>query len=234
MATTVRDLIRSSLRLIGTYAAGETPQASEEQDALSVLNELIDTWSAHNLLIYEVKRSLYPTVAGQQSYDWGPTGDWITTSTNQVGSLSCMQSSNLEVKMVEYSLGDWQDQTVKSTSSTLPTNYYVEQAWPDRSISLWPIPATAGQVALYYRNSIGEFASLDDAVVLPNGYRQAIRFNLALLLAPEYGKGVDPVVAETARSTLAAIKRMNNGFEFMRSDFGIPTTGGTFNIYSGY
>ena len=41
--TTALDLITGALRKINVLAAGEVPQASEQQDALAVLNDLLDT-----------------------------------------------------------------------------------------------------------------------------------------------------------------------------------------------
>lgn len=229
MTTTVRDLIRSSLRLIGAYASGETPQASEEQDALDTLNGLVDTWSALNLMIYNTKREVFTTSSGVQAYTFGSSGTWATTSTDTVVAISAILDGNVELPLVEDTVGDWQRLVVKSTQSTVPTTYYIEKTWPNRTINLWPVPGAASQVAVYYKESIAEFAALDDLIDLPNGYRQALRYNLAILLCAEYGRQPDPVIVEVARSTISAIKRVNNDLDFMRTDFGVPTPTGTFN-----
>jgi len=46
MATTARDVINRSLRILGVLASGEAATASEANDALVALNSMIDSWQA--------------------------------------------------------------------------------------------------------------------------------------------------------------------------------------------
>ena len=48
-----------------------------------------------------------------------------------------------------------------------------------------------------------------DTVSVPPGYADAIRYNLAVKLAPEWGRTITPEVAEMARTSKAAIQRLN-------------------------
>lgn len=225
MSITVRDLVRGSMRLIGVYSSGETPEAVEEQDALDTLNEMVDVWSAQNLMMYSTKRQVFATMAGTQAYSFGATGTWATTVTNEVSLMSALLSTGVELPMVESTVRDWQQETLKTSSASFPSEYYIERTWPNHTVNVWPVPSENGQVAVYFNESISEFTDLDDEIDLPHGYRQALRYNLALLLAAEYGRPLDPSIVEIARSTKVTIKRANNDLDFMRSDFGVPSTG---------
>ena len=53
MATyTAGDQINRALRLLGVLAEGETPSASESQDALMALNQMIDSWNTERLSVF--------------------------------------------------------------------------------------------------------------------------------------------------------------------------------------
>lgn len=51
----------------------------------------------------------------------------------------------------------------------------------------WPVPAS-GEMHLFADTVLANFTTISDTILLPQGYNLAMRFNLALLLAPEYGK----------------------------------------------
>src|ERR1700735_3952362 len=65
------DVISSALRLIGVLAAGETPDAGSASDALLVFNDMVDSWQAQRLMIYQVSRLLFNLTSGQQVYTYG-------------------------------------------------------------------------------------------------------------------------------------------------------------------
>jgi hypothetical protein len=65
------------------------------------------------------------------------------------------------------------------------------------------------QVALYPWQPLAQFADLTTTVSFPPGYAEALRFNLAVRLAPEYGRPTPPEVAAIARTSKAKIKIPN-------------------------
>ncbi|CAB4123356.1 hypothetical protein UFOVP42_39 [uncultured Caudovirales phage] len=66
------EIISRALKDIGALEAGETPTADAAQDALDMLNDLIDQWSNENMMVYNTTEIIFPLIAGQIQYTIGP------------------------------------------------------------------------------------------------------------------------------------------------------------------
>src|SRR5690242_5956509 len=82
------DLIKSALRLAGVLGTGETPSAAEGQDALVILNQMLDSWNAERLMIYTVARQVFSLVANKQAYTLGSGGDFDTPRPPKIEYVS--------------------------------------------------------------------------------------------------------------------------------------------------
>jgi hypothetical protein len=71
MATTAQDLILGALRRINVYAPGETLGASEAADGLTLLNELLDSWSSEHLLVFASDENIFTLTSNQVRYTIG-------------------------------------------------------------------------------------------------------------------------------------------------------------------
>jgi hypothetical protein len=209
--STARDLIKNSLRLIGALSTGETPSADESADGLLALNNLIDSWSNEKLIINQFIREEFTLTPGTQSYTVGATGALVTARPLKIesASLEIQSADPYEVPMEIIDLDEWSRISDKSIQSSIPTKLYVEGSFPNSTIYLWPVPATANKVVLYSRKPIASFATIDDDVELPPGYLRALTYNLAMEIAPEYGKEPLSTVVMIAREAKENIKRTN-------------------------
>lgn len=231
---TARTLINQSLRIVGALASGESPQAAEANDALATLNTLIDTWATNTLMVYETKRQVVTLTGGQQTYTFGPTGNFVDSTVTDLRAASSLYGGNMEVPMRFLSVTEWQDTAVKAVSSGNPSQVYVEYTHPNLTLNFWPVPSTNSQVALYFRKPIAEIATLDTEIDLPAGYREAIVYSLAARLFPEYGRPIDPVVAQLASQAIASIKRSNNKPDYMANDAQLLAVSrqGSYSVFS--
>jgi hypothetical protein len=79
------------------------------------------------------------------------------------------------------------------------------------NLTYWPIPAS-GEMHLFADTVLSNFVTINDTVLLPQGFNMALRWNLAWLLAPEYGKS-DPqqmaMIKANAQAGKGLIKRTN-------------------------
>jgi hypothetical protein len=231
---TVRDLIKGSLRLIGAVASGETPGADEQADALSSLNDMIDSWSTEQLTIYTSVREVFDLVGGKQSYTMGTGGDFATSRPMRIerAALLSVSSGNLETPLEIINLDDWAEISQKSSQSS-PQKLFPDNAYPLENLSLYPTPDVANKLVLYSWKPLTSFASVNDTVSFPPGYAKALRYGLALELAPEYGKQVDPSVVIQFTEAKENIKRQNVITQQIVCDAAVLSSLNSYNILTG-
>lgn len=210
---TARTWITSALRLIGVLAAGEAAEATAADSALTAASDMLDAWAAERLTIYSQTRSLCALVANQQRYTVGTGGNWAQDRPLWIDGVGYLLSDG-----TEYSLGkpftrdEWQAISQKSLSGT-PERIFYNPTFPLGAVDVWPKPTDAtAQIVIYAPLApIKSVATLDTAISAPEGWAKALRYNLAIELAPEYGIEPSPTVVTGAVESKAAIKRVNEG-----------------------
>jgi hypothetical protein len=214
-------------------ASGESLDASAAADALSALNDMIDSWSTQEMLIPNQTREVFPLVASQQTYTMGVGGNFATSRPMQI-VRALIQLTN-ETPVVELGLDiltmeQYASVILKGTTSVFPLSIYSDNANPLTNISVWPVPtSSSNNLVLYSWKPLADIATLTTALSLPPGYQRALRFNLALDLAPEYGKALSEANVGIAAASIADIKRMNHRPRFLQVDDAIRASGGTYN-----
>lgn len=229
---TARDLITGSLRLIGAISTGETPSANELSDGLSVFNDMIDSWSADGFLINEIKRETFALISSQQTYTIGVSGDFNTARPSQILEVS-IEQNGVEIPVKIVNTQEWSRISYKTTRSTIPQKMYIEGSFPLERINLWPIPIAANSLILYSLKPLTRITSLNDDISYPPSYAKAFRYNLALELAPEYGKEPSALVLSAAIESKASIARSNTQPVYMTSDAEGLSTKKSFNWITG-
>jgi hypothetical protein len=211
---TASQIINSALRLINVLASGEVPEASEAQDALLVANSMLDAWNIDRLMIYTINIQDFPLVASQQVYTLGLGGNFNAARPPKIERMSVVLVSNpanpLELSMTyTTSEAEWQEILLKATQTTFPLMCYDDGAFPLRSLSVWPVPREVDNLRIYSWSQLSQFADLVTTYDFPPGYLEAVRYNLALRLAPEFGGNLPQGIPELAREALARIKVSN-------------------------
>jgi hypothetical protein len=234
---TVRDIVRLSFLNIGVLAEGEDPTASQLQDAITVLNMMLDTWSTEKLFIYSVAEELFPLTPGQQTYAFGPGGDFNSTRPNYVDRASVRinsgTQSQIDIPLVIRDFEEWSNISVKNTTSTWPTQVYVDYANPAVKINFWPIPQLAEYILLYSFKSLSSLSTADAAVVLPPGFSESIMYSLAGRLCPMYGKSVTPEIAALASAAKMNLKIIQTKTMYSRVDDALLSPDRMFNWMTG-
>lgn len=202
---TASAIIRRSLRLIGAIAAGETPAASEQADALEALNAMLDSWRTESLTVYALRDETL-TLTGAASYTIGAGGNLNTTRPVRIESAyERIGDTDYPVRLA--SAEAWYQLAAKSTMSDVAEWLYYEPSYPLGKLYLYPNPAT-GVLHLVTWVPLTSYAAADD-VALPPGYQDALTYNLAVRVAPEYGRPVTPELAALARNTKEVVQRIN-------------------------
>lgn len=227
---TGRDLVSASLRLIGVLAPGETLPAAEAADALATVNRMIDSWSNESLLIHAKVREVFSLVGGTQSYTIGTGGTFNTDRPLRVDAASIKVGST-EYPLNQLGIAEWAAISDKTSTSDIPTDMYLSGSYPLETISLYPTPSAANSIVLYSWKPLDQISTLDTDVSLPPGYEEALIYNAAIRLSPEYGRTVTAEVAMLAAEAKASIKRMNHKPRLLRADPAFTAAG--FNFTTG-
>lgn len=99
---------------------------------------------------------------------------------------------------------------LKGIAGPWPTDLYYDRTYPLGNIYFYPNPSMAGELHFWTDTILADLTSINQAVNMPQGYARAIKTNLAIELAAEYGKAVSPTLAERARESKKAVKSLNS------------------------
>ncbi len=100
---------------------------------------------------------------------------------------------------------------LKNLNGPWPRALYYQPSAPVGNITYWPVPGS-GEMHLFAETVLAGFSSLSETVNLPQGYNMYLRWNLAELLLPEYGKNDPAIIAmitKHAADSRAWVKRTN-------------------------
>lgn len=119
--------------------------------------------------------------------------------------------SNLDYPVGVLSYEDYKLIGLKALNGPWPKAIYYQPSEQLGTFTVWPNPSS-GEMHVYCDTVLNSFTSINDDIQLPQGYNLAMRFGLAELLLPEYGKASSnsvQVIMKYAADGRAAIKRTN-------------------------
>lgn len=229
MTVTALDIITGAAKLIGVVFKSEALTADEASDGLVLLNDMLDSWSNDGLLTnaYTLESFSLTTSA---TYTIGTGGAFNTSRPINIATAV------VRVATVDYPLKivtpeQYQTEVpVKTISSQIPQFLVYDNAYPLGTITLYPVPTSGSTLRILSNKPLSNLSALTTTVDLAPGWKRALKYNLALDMAPQYGAEVPPRVDKTAATSLGAIKRataINSAMPFMPSD-NVP-----YSIYSG-
>lgn len=233
--TTVRDIIEGSLRLIEELGAGQTATAEDCADALVALTGMIDSWSIQGGSIFTESVETFNLTGGDSEYTIGTGGDFNTTRPVRLRAATYQLSGDTYTYGLEIlSMEEYAYQVDKDVTGT-PHRVYFDGGYPLAKLRFHPVPASGSSVTLYSEKPLTTYTSINDTLVLPPGYERALRFNLAVEIAPEFGKQASPTVIAMAVESKQAIesKNMENDKNTMQADDALIGRD-AYNIFTGY
>ena len=136
-----------------------------------------------------------------------PGATFDTVRPNQVLAAFVRRGSgDYEIEVISrQAWNDIGDKTLRG----LPDCVYYRPTYPNGRLLFNRVPTEANTVFIDMEKPIEEVLTLDTTIGLPSEYALAIRYNVAILLAPEYEKDVPPAVAKTAEDAMMNIERRN-------------------------
>ena len=235
MTTSAGDQINGALRLIGQLAESETPSAATSADALTALNQMLDSWNTERLSVFSTQDQVFTWPANTATRTLGPTGNFVGNRPILVDDSTYFidpgNGISFGIKLINQQ--QYNGIAVKTVTSTYPQVMFVNMKMSDIEMTVYPVPTTALQWHIISVTELTQPATLATTLVVPPGYVRAFRFNLASEIAAEFGVEPPPQVQRIAMSSKRNIKRINNPDDVMSLPYSIVATRQRFNIYSG-
>jgi hypothetical protein len=232
---TAGDQINGALRLLGVLAEGETPSAATSQDALTALNQMIDSWNTERLMIYNTIDQVYLWQPGLLTQTLGPTGDFVGARPVALDDSTYFKDPtngiSFGIKFINQQQYD--GIAVKTVTSTYPQVMWINMEYPNITMTIYPKPTKILEWHFISVQEIDQPATLSTELYLPPGYLRAFRYNLACEIAPEFGVEPSPTISRLAMTSKRDLKRQNNPDDIMAMPYSIVATRQRFNIFAG-
>lgn len=228
--TTTLALITQAMRKAGILTKTETPSADEAQDALTTLNQMLESWSNDSMMISARVIEEFTMVGGQREYTIGPNQDFNTTRpTYVVGVYNRLGSIDYPVSEVTDEV--YGEQIAMKNIQARPIFYNYSNSYPYGKFKFWPVPDLSYKTFFIFEKPLS-MVGLNETISLPPGWERAIVYNLAAELPTEYGMEPAPSIIQLADSSKDAIRRAILKSRTMDANpLAVNTTN---NIYSGW
>lgn len=232
---TAGDQINRALRLLGVLAEGETSSAAVSQDALTAMNQMIDSWNTEKLSIFSTQNQVYTWPASTISRTLGPSGDFVGNRPILVDDATYFRDplTNVSYGIKIINQQQYDGIAVKTVTSTYPQVLWINMTYPNIEMYVYPVPIRALEWHFVSVEELTQPANLATDLAFPPGYLRAFTYNLACEIAPEFGVEPSPQVKRIAMSAKRNIKRINNPDDVMSMPYSLIATRQRFNIYAG-
>ena len=234
MATTAGDIITGALRLIGVVAEGESPSPETASDALSAMNQMIESWNTERLSVFSTQTQVYEWPATEIRRTLGPTGDFVGSRPILIDDATYFKDPSTGVsygiKLINQQQYD--GIALKTVRSTYPQVLWVNMTYPNIEMYVYPVPTKLLEFYFVSVQELSRPAILATDLTFPPGYLRAFRYNLACELAPEFGVEPSRQVTRIAMTSKRNLKRINNPDDLMSIPYSIVGTRQRFNIYA--
>lgn len=233
-------------RMLG--APGRGLSSSEQTELLAMANAILDEWQTRRAYTFADAFTMFTLTPNHQPHLIGP--GLASPDFNSIRPTKIQQDGIALVLNVGTSYpvdvpikvrdGDWwQNQRVKTITTSVPTDVWYEAEVPNGMLWLWPIPTVAYGLRLRIPSYIRQFATPQDTWTAPGGFLRALTLTLAESVVDAYGLPIPPTLAIRASQARKVVQIPNlQGPRIGSADIGQSgsSSGGTrggFNYYTG-
>ena len=230
---TAGDQINRALRLLGVLAEGEVPSADTSNDALTALNQMIDSWNTERLAVYATQDQVFTWPSGETTQTLGPSGDFVGTRPVLLDDSTYFTQGGVSYGVQMINEDQYNAIALKTVTSTFPQVMWVNQTNPDITMHVYPRPTSALIWHFISVLPLSQPALLSTELYFPPGYMRAFAYNLACEIAPEFGEEPSQQVQRIAMTSKRNLKRINNPDYVMGMPYSLVSNRRRYNIYAG-
>lgn len=232
---TAFDQIKASLRLIGQLAEGEEPSPQAAQDALTAMNQMIDSWNTERLTVFSTQDQTYLWPTDEITRTLGPSGDFVGLRPVLLDDATYFRDpqTNVSYGIKFINQQQYDGIAVKTVTSTYPQVMFVNNTFPDTTMTVYPKPTRLLEWHFVSVQELTNPATLNTNLTFPPGYLRAFKYNLACEIANEFGVEPPQTVQRIAMTSKRNLKRINNPDDIMSMPYALVANRQRFNIYAG-
>lgn len=224
--TIIKSVFRKAFIKDGSF----TPSTQQFADGLERLNDMVNTWSAHNDLVYENTREELTIPSGTLEITIGATGTLVTGRPLKI-RVASIKDNDIEYPLTIIDERQYQTYVFK-ISTARPYKLYYRNTWPDGTIYFEYTTDQSYTLILTSLKQLSTFPDGETDVSLPDYYEKALKDNLFIEMADELGVGnrITSALITLADNSRGAVIGQSIDIVPSRSDIGV--TGTKYNIYS--
>lgn len=204
--TTALDIVSDALLACGSHGTVDNVSSEDSQFALRTLNRMLDSWGNERSMLYQIADDTFTMTANDSTY----------SSTNLASGIrpasidSCfvrLDSTDYNVEVIDNRTFNMQ--SYKPVTGT-PRIVYCAPLAASWDFTFYPTPDAAYVVHMQVRRLLTSSAlTLATTFSGPPGYEMALVDNLAVLLAPRFGRPVSGDLRQSARQARAVLQQAN-------------------------
>lgn len=183
------EVITGALRKLAVLASGGTPSANQISDANAALNAMVKAFHADGMPLWKIKEYTFTVSPSTASYTVGPAQTFNINQPLKVIQAMYKQTGADFVPMNVYNHYDF-NLLPSNNASGVPVNFYYHPLRTTGTVYLWPTPTSTDnttQIKFVYQAPFEDMTTATDDFDFPNYWIEALIYNLAWRMAPEYG-----------------------------------------------
>lgn len=235
MASSAGDIINLALGLDGILAEGETPSAATSQTCLTILNQMLESWSIERLSVFNTQEQIFTWPSGEITRTLGPSGDFVGNRPVLFDDATYYKDTgtNVSYGITFINQQQYDGIAVKDSTSTYPQVAFTNMEYPNARITIHPKPTQALEWHFVSVEELSTATVLATSMDFPPGYERAFVYGLAVEIAPFFGIEPPATAQRIATASKRNIKRINNPDDVMAMPSSIITSRQRYNIYVG-
>lgn len=205
---TAQTIVSAALRASSSASPGEAIEGGEAENALDVLNRLMRSWSARDLMVPYRTLESFSLPAGTGSRTIGPGAQLDTVRPDEVTGMYLRDSANIDRALDPMPKEVYNAIPLKNVSAW-PLRYYYDNQYPNGIIYFDLVTDRVFTLFLETLKPVNQFATLQTSMALPPEYEEPIIYLVAHRLCVENGYPITPDLAALIEEAEPTIMRKN-------------------------
>jgi hypothetical protein len=181
-------VITGALRKLAVLPSGGTPSANQVTEADQALNAIVKAFQADGMPLWKISSQAFTVVDGTSSYTVGPSLTINCPKPLRIIQAFWTPSGGTNTPLNVYNRYDFNDLPQGSTFEGSPVNLYYQPLRTSGTIKLWPTPDNSTtSITFHYQSPYEDMDAAANDFDFPSEWIQALIYNLAWSMAPEYG-----------------------------------------------